>query len=84
MNIARRFFLKLFPLLVWRGPSLLSAESKLLRRRTSLTGSESFIREGQWKLRHPTRKKDGEVELYDDWETSKIYLDLNSSIPPSS
>ncbi len=28
MNIARRIFLKFFPLLVWRGPSLLAAESK--------------------------------------------------------
>lgn len=28
MNIARRIFLKLFPLLAWRGPSLLAAESK--------------------------------------------------------
>ena len=28
MNIARRFFLKLVPLLVWRGHSLLAAESK--------------------------------------------------------
>ncbi len=32
---------------------------------TSSPGSESLIREGQWKLRHPTRKKDGELELYD-------------------
>ncbi|MFN0077180.1 MAG: hypothetical protein ACKVY0_11955, partial [Prosthecobacter sp.] len=28
MNIARRFFLKLFPLLVWRGQSLQATESK--------------------------------------------------------
>ena len=28
MNIARRFFLKLVPLLVWRGQSLPAAESK--------------------------------------------------------
>ncbi len=28
MNIARRLFLKLTPLIVWRGPSLLAAESK--------------------------------------------------------
>lgn len=28
MNIARRFFLKLVPLLVWRAPNLLAAESK--------------------------------------------------------
>ena len=33
--------------------------------KTSSPGSESFIRQGQWKLRHPTRKKDGELELYD-------------------
>ena len=39
--------------------------TKPLLWKTSATGSESFIREGQWKLRHPTRKNDGEVELYD-------------------
>ena len=39
--------------------------TKLLLWKTSSSGSESFIREGRWKLRHPTRKKDGELELYD-------------------
>ena len=39
--------------------------TKLLFWKTSSTGSESFVREGQWKLRHPTRKNDGELELYD-------------------
>lgn len=39
--------------------------SKPLLWKTSSPGSESFIREGQWKLRRPTRKKDGEIELYD-------------------
>jgi arylsulfatase A-like enzyme len=39
--------------------------TKPLFWKTSAAGSESFIREGQWKLRHPTRKNDGEVELYD-------------------
>ena len=33
--------------------------------KTSSPGSESLIREGQWKLRHPTRKNGGELELYD-------------------
>lgn len=31
MNIARRFFLKLLPLLAWRGSSLLAAESQVAR-----------------------------------------------------
>ena len=39
--------------------------TKPLLWKTSSPGSESYIREGQWKLRHPTRKKDGELELYD-------------------
>ena len=39
--------------------------TKPLFWKTSATGSESFIREGSWKLRHPTRKNDGELELYD-------------------
>jgi N-acetylgalactosamine-6-sulfatase len=39
--------------------------TKALLWKTSATGSESYIREGQWKLRHPTRKNDGELELYD-------------------
>ena len=41
------------------------ARTKPHLSKTSSSGSESFIREGQWKLRHPTRKKDGELELYD-------------------
>ena len=45
-----------------KGPHV---RTKPLLWKTSATGSESFIREGQWKLRHPTRKHDGEVELYD-------------------
>ena len=36
-----------------------------LLSKTSSPVSESFIREGQWKLRHPTRKNGGELELYD-------------------
>jgi N-acetylgalactosamine-6-sulfatase len=39
--------------------------TKPLLWKTSSPGSESLIRDGQWKLRLPTRKKDGEVELYD-------------------
>ena len=39
--------------------------TKPLLWKTSSPGSESFIREGQWKLRHPTRKNGGELELYD-------------------
>jgi N-acetylgalactosamine-6-sulfatase len=39
--------------------------TKPLFWKTSSPGSESFIREGQWKLRHPTRKNDGDLELYD-------------------
>lgn len=39
--------------------------AKPLLWKTSSPGSDSLIREGQWKLRHPTRKKDGELELYD-------------------
>ena len=39
--------------------------SKPLLWKTSSPGSESFIRDAQWKLRLPTRKKDGVVELYD-------------------
>ncbi len=38
---------------------------KPLLWKTSSPGSASFIREGKWKLRHPTRKNDGDVELYD-------------------
>jgi len=32
---------------------------------TSATGSDSYIREGPWKLQHPTRKNGGDLELYD-------------------
>lgn len=39
--------------------------TKPLFWKTSSTGSESYIREGQWKLRHPTRKNGGDIELYD-------------------
>lgn len=39
--------------------------TKPLLWKTSAPGSESLIRDGQWKLRLPTRKKDGEIELYD-------------------
>lgn len=33
--------------------------------KTSAPGSEAYIREGPWKLRHPTRKHGGDLELYD-------------------
>ncbi len=39
--------------------------TKPLLWKTSSPGSDSLIRDGQWKLRLPTRKKDGEIELYD-------------------
>jgi arylsulfatase A-like enzyme len=39
--------------------------TKPLLWKTSSTGSDAHIRESQWKLRYPTRKKDGELELYD-------------------
>jgi N-acetylgalactosamine-6-sulfatase len=39
--------------------------AKPLLWKTSSVGSESYIRDGQWKLRHPTRKNGGAVELYD-------------------
>lgn len=45
-----------------KGPHV---RTKPLLWKTSAPGSETFIREGQWKLRYPTRKKDGELELYD-------------------
>ncbi|TWU58382.1 sulfatase family protein [Rubripirellula reticaptiva] len=44
-----------------QGPHL---RAKPLLWKTSSPGSESYIREGQWKLRHPTRRNGGEVELY--------------------
>jgi N-acetylgalactosamine-6-sulfatase len=39
--------------------------TKPLLWKTSSPGSDALIRDGQWKLRLPTRKKDGEIELYD-------------------
>lgn len=45
-----------------KGPHV---RTKPLFWKTSSPGSDSFIREGQWKLRRPTRRKDGELELYD-------------------
>jgi N-acetylgalactosamine-6-sulfatase len=39
--------------------------TKPLLWKTSSPGSDSFIREGRWKLRRPTRKNDGQFELYD-------------------
>jgi len=39
--------------------------TKPLLWKTSAPGSDSFIREGQWKLRRPTRRGDGQLELYD-------------------
>ncbi len=39
--------------------------TKPLLWKTSSTGSEAYIRESQWKLRYPTRKNGGELELYD-------------------
>jgi arylsulfatase A-like enzyme len=39
--------------------------TKPLLWKASSTGSDTHIRDGQWKLRKPTRKKDGEHELYD-------------------
>lgn len=38
---------------------------KPLLWKTSAPGSDSGIREGQWKLIHPTRKNAGDLELYD-------------------
>ncbi len=48
----------------WLGKSA-HVRSKPLFWKTSSTGSDAFIREGQWKLCHPVRKNGGEVELYD-------------------
>lgn len=39
--------------------------TKPLLWKTSAPGSESGIREGPWKLIHPTRKNGGDLELYD-------------------
>jgi arylsulfatase A-like enzyme len=47
--------------------------------KASAPGSDSFIRDGQWKLRLPTRKNDGESELYniiaDPAETKNVAQD---------
>ncbi len=48
----------------WIGKEV-HVRSKPLFWKTSSTGSESYIRAGQWKLRHPTRKNGGDLELYD-------------------
>lgn len=48
----------------WFGREIHVRQKPLLWK-TSASGSESLIRDGQWKLRLPTRRKDGEVELYD-------------------
>ncbi len=39
--------------------------TKPLFWKTSATGSDSYIRVGQWKLAHPTRKNGGDLELFD-------------------
>ncbi|MCX6854978.1 MAG: sulfatase-like hydrolase/transferase [Verrucomicrobia bacterium] len=57
--------------------------TKPLLWKTSSTGSEAYIREGQWKLRYPTRKNGGELELYDilaDAAESKNLADKHSDI----
>ncbi len=57
--------------------------TKPLFWKTSSTGSEVYIREGPWKLRYPTRKNGGELELYDilaDAAESKNLADKNSDI----
>ncbi len=48
----------------WLGQSP-HVRTKPLLWKTSAPGSDSFIREGPWKLRRPTRKNDGQLELYD-------------------
>lgn len=48
----------------WLGQGV-HVRSKPLFWKTSSPGADSFIREAQWKLRLPTRKNDGEIELYD-------------------
>jgi N-acetylgalactosamine-6-sulfatase len=45
-----------------KGPHV---RTKLLLWKTSSSSSEALIREGRWKLRYPTRKNGGEIELYD-------------------
>ena len=39
--------------------------TKPLLWKTSSPGSDSYIREGQWKLAQPTRKNGGDLELFD-------------------
>ena len=45
-----------------KGPHV---RTKPLLWKTSSPGSEAYIRESQWKLRYPTRKNGGDLELYD-------------------
>ena len=47
-----------------RGSVSESTRTKPLLWKTSAPNSETAIRDGQWKLHHPTKKR-GEVELYD-------------------
>ncbi len=48
----------------WLGQGV-HVRSKPLFWKTSSPGADSYIREAQWKLRVPTRRNDGEIELYD-------------------
>lgn len=48
----------------WLGQSV-HTRIKPLFWKSSAPASETTIREGQWKMRYPTRKNAGEVELYD-------------------
>ena len=48
----------------WLGKAT-HARTKPLFWKTSAPGSDSYICDGSWKLRLPTRRKDGEIELYD-------------------
>ena len=41
------------------------ARTKPLFWKTRSPGSESYTRESQWKLCHPTRKNGGDLEPYD-------------------
>jgi N-acetylgalactosamine-6-sulfatase len=57
--------------------------TKPLLWKTSSTGSEAYIRDGLWKLRYPTRKNGGELELYDiraDAAESKNLADKHPDI----
>jgi len=47
----------------WLGKT--HTRTKPLLWKTSALGSDSYIREGRWKLQHPTRKNGGDLELYD-------------------